>query len=146
MLLAWTPCGCYGHGRTLAYSRVFPYVSPSLCSQRSPVRLCFCSCVFSWTDLGVTKEDFLNKEPNFLKILTIEWKTDHEFAYMMAFNRWKLHPGTSAFSAPKPQPKFPASCLHLSLCPSLLTSSQFSCLLATTPPPVCSSACWQSAF
>ncbi len=62
------------------------------------------SRLFPCSDFGVTKEDFLNLEPNFLKILPIEWKSNREFAHMLAFNRWKLYPASLTSSAPKPQP------------------------------------------
>ncbi len=42
------------------------------------------SLPFTWDDFGVTKEDVLNEEPTFLKFLTFSWRTNHEFAHMLA--------------------------------------------------------------
>ena len=52
---------------------------------------------FSWEDFGVTKEVFF-EEPSFLHSLAVYWKSDIEFAHMVAFYRW-IYP-----TSPDPPP------------------------------------------
>ena len=63
------------------------------------------SLPFSWHDFGVTKADFY-EDPEFLNTLAMLWKTDPEFASLVAKTRWHDNVGRPPRSTP---PFHPAS-------------------------------------
>ena len=61
------------------------------------------SLPFSWDDFGVTIEDFY-EDPEFLNSLAIYWKSDPEFARLVAKFRWQDNVGRPPRSTLPPQP------------------------------------------